>query len=193
MTSQRLLSRRDRPLGNSILQSGASLGAIATPIVVLLLAGTAPESWRHPVPRHRRGRGFLGRRLAGVDPADRPGDQADRPCRPGPDDESRPSMHDVPAPGPFGRSLALVRRFLALAIVVIMINWCWQYFRAWMPGMLREQYGYGPEAGPVLLHRLLPGRGRRLPRGRVPGQVADGPGLSVHGARMTTFLACCRC
>ena len=33
-----LLSRRDRPLGNSILQSGASLGAIATPIVVLFLA-----------------------------------------------------------------------------------------------------------------------------------------------------------
>ena len=35
VTAQRLLSRRDRPLGNSILQSGASLGAIATPIVVL--------------------------------------------------------------------------------------------------------------------------------------------------------------
>ena len=48
MTAQRLLSRRDRALGNSILQSGASLGAIATPIVVLLLAGTAPESWRTP-------------------------------------------------------------------------------------------------------------------------------------------------
>ena len=48
VTSQRLLSRRDRPLGNSILQSGASLGAIATPIVVLLLATDAPESWRLP-------------------------------------------------------------------------------------------------------------------------------------------------
>ncbi|HZW34804.1 MAG TPA: MFS transporter, partial [Isosphaeraceae bacterium] len=48
VTSQRLLARRDRPLGNSILQSGASLGAIATPIVVLLLASDAPESWRLP-------------------------------------------------------------------------------------------------------------------------------------------------
>ena len=37
VTSQRLLSRRDRPLGNSILQSGASLGAIATPVVVIAL------------------------------------------------------------------------------------------------------------------------------------------------------------
>ena len=37
VTSQRLLSRRDRPLGNSILQSGTPWGALATPIVVLLL------------------------------------------------------------------------------------------------------------------------------------------------------------
>ena len=48
VTSQRLLSRSDRPLGNSILQSGASLGALATPIVVLLLVSDAPESWRLP-------------------------------------------------------------------------------------------------------------------------------------------------
>ncbi|MGE0759200.1 MAG: MFS transporter, partial [Pirellulaceae bacterium] len=34
ITTQRLLSRGDRPLGNSILQSGASLGAILTPVVV---------------------------------------------------------------------------------------------------------------------------------------------------------------
>ena len=48
MTAQRLLARSDRPLGNSILQSGASLGAIATPIVVLLLMTDAPDSWRLP-------------------------------------------------------------------------------------------------------------------------------------------------
>ena len=36
-----------------------------------------------------------------------------------------------------------VRRFLALAIVVVVINLCWQFFRAWMPKMLREQYQYG--------------------------------------------------
>ena len=133
-----LLSRRDRPLGNSILQSGASLGAIATPIVVLLLAGTAPESWRIPF----RVIGALGvfwvvGWLATIRAADL---------------ELKPS--DVPAPAPtmnpprrrrLGPTRAdrfsLVRRFLALAVVVIMINWCWQYFRAWMPGMLREQYG----------------------------------------------------
>ena len=49
VTAQRLLARRDRPLGNSILQSGASLGAIATPIVVLALDDRLrPDSWRLP-------------------------------------------------------------------------------------------------------------------------------------------------
>src|SRR3954451_5171945 len=46
--SQRLLSSRNRPLGNSILQSGASLGAITTPLVILMLNTGAPESWRLP-------------------------------------------------------------------------------------------------------------------------------------------------
>ena len=48
VTAQRLLSRRDRPLGNSIIQSGASLGAIATPVVVLCLATGSTGGWRLP-------------------------------------------------------------------------------------------------------------------------------------------------
>ena len=48
VTAQRLLSRRDRPLGNSIIQSGASFGAIATPIVVLYLATASAGGWRLP-------------------------------------------------------------------------------------------------------------------------------------------------
>ena len=47
-TSLRLLSRRDRTLGNSILQSGASLGAILTPLVIQLMVSDRPGSWRAP-------------------------------------------------------------------------------------------------------------------------------------------------
>ena len=65
VTAQRLLSRRDRPLGNSIIQSGASLGAIATPIVVLLLATDSTESWRLPFRVIGAAGVALGRRLAG--------------------------------------------------------------------------------------------------------------------------------
>jgi len=46
--SQRLLPRDQRPLGNSILQSGASLGAIATPPIILLLNSGEPGGWRLP-------------------------------------------------------------------------------------------------------------------------------------------------
>jgi len=48
VTAQRMLSRRDRPLGNSLIQSGASLGAIVTPFVVLVLTSDAHGSWRIP-------------------------------------------------------------------------------------------------------------------------------------------------
>jgi ACS family hexuronate transporter-like MFS transporter len=45
-----VLSRSDRAFGNSILQSGASIGAILTPIIVLALAGdpTVADTWRPP-------------------------------------------------------------------------------------------------------------------------------------------------
>jgi ACS family hexuronate transporter-like MFS transporter len=48
VTSQRLLSAEDRPLGNSLLQSGAALGAIITPLIVQQLVSDQPGSWRLP-------------------------------------------------------------------------------------------------------------------------------------------------
>ncbi len=65
VTAQRMLSRRDRPLGNSIIQSGASLGAIATPIVVLYPGDRFHGRLAAAVPRHRCGRRGLGGGLAG--------------------------------------------------------------------------------------------------------------------------------
>ncbi len=48
VTAQRLLSRRDRPLGNSIIQSGASLGAIATPSSCCTSRAASTGGWRLP-------------------------------------------------------------------------------------------------------------------------------------------------
>ena len=91
----------------------------------------------------------------------------------------------------------LIRRFLALVVVVIMINFCWQYFRAWMPMMLEKEHGYTQQADPVLLLGLLPGRrvSAASPVGflvkwlagaglaRPPGADGDVPGLrAAHGA-----------
>ena len=48
ITTQRILSNEDRSFGNSILQSGASIGAIFTPFVVQLTMTDAPGSWSMP-------------------------------------------------------------------------------------------------------------------------------------------------
>src|SRR2546426_5867655 len=56
-TTQLLLSPQDRTMGNSVLQSGASIGAIITPLVMRALMTDAPGSWRMPV----QGVGAVGR------------------------------------------------------------------------------------------------------------------------------------
>ncbi len=188
VTTQRLLSRRDRALGNSILQSGASLGAIATPIVVLLLAGTAPESWRIPF----RVIGAIGVFwVAGWLSTIRATDLEVKPSKPAPpipDDESTASIDSW---GPtWSDRLPLIRKFLALAVVVIVINWCWQYLRAWMPGMLREQYGYGPEAVQYFsIAYYVAADVGCLSVGFIVRWLS-GRGLSIHAARMTVFAFC---
>src|SRR5882762_1952801 len=47
-TTQRLLDARDRAMGNSVLQSGASIGAIVTPLIMNAMLTSQLESWRMP-------------------------------------------------------------------------------------------------------------------------------------------------
>jgi MFS transporter, ACS family, hexuronate transporter len=189
VTAQRLLARSDRPLGNSILQSGASLGAIATPVVVLLLMSDTPESWRLPF----RVIGSLGvfwiiAWLAAIRPRDLDLDPSAMPAlAPENDKPAKTTASSTSALSGYG---LFARRFLALVVVVITINLCWQYFRAWMPGMLREQYAYtqrdvqyfsmayyvATDVGCLTIGFLIKWLTTR--------------GVPVHGARMATFLAC---
>jgi ACS family hexuronate transporter-like MFS transporter len=187
VTSQRLLSRRDRALGNSILQSGASLGAIATPIVVLLLATTAPEGWRLPF----RVIGSLGIFwVVGWLSTIRATELELKPPKPSlPVAGEEITSADSRGPALADR-LSLVRRFVALGVVVIVLNWCWQYLRAWMPGMLREQYGYGKdEVQYFSIAYYVAADIGCLSVGFVVRWLA-GRGFSVHGARMSVFAFC---
>src|SRR6266498_703032 len=47
-TTQRLLEPKDRPMGNSVLQSGTSVGAIVAPLVMSAMLTARLDSWRMP-------------------------------------------------------------------------------------------------------------------------------------------------
>jgi ACS family hexuronate transporter-like MFS transporter len=137
-TTQRVLRPEQRALGNGILQSGAALGAIITPLVVLgFLEGTG--SWRHP---------FMVIGTVGVVwillwlVFVRPRDLALPPAAPvrGP----AQSLEDLG----FWPSLMAIwrqRRFWVLVFLVVAINLTWHFFRAWLPLFLKRGRGYTTE------------------------------------------------
>lgn len=148
-TTQRLLSRDERTLGNSVLQSGASIGAIITPLVMtFMVAGrTEPGVWRKP---------FLVIGAVGVvwvlawfvllkerDFAEPNAECGTRNAEP------------APASAADANFLAVFtdRRFWALVVVVAAINVCWQIVRAWLPKFLIEGKGY-PEADALKFNSL---------------------------------------
>ncbi len=177
VTAQRLLSRRDRALGNSLIQSGASLGAIATPMVVLAMSTGDPDDWRLPF----RVIGAIG--LLWVVAwliLVRPGDLALR-------EELAPSS---PSATPRLQGL-FVRRLLILIVVVTVINLCFHFFRAWMPKMLREEYGFrNRTVQQFSVAYYLATDAGCLAVGFLVRWLAN-RGWSIHGARISAFAACC--
>ncbi|MCC6507823.1 MAG: MFS transporter, partial [Pirellulaceae bacterium] len=137
----RVMIRKDRVMGNSILQSGASLGAIITPLIIRFIVGNddSPDAWRPPfliiggvgilwavlwfavVRRGDLERGHLHQ------------PEADLPPQPHQNSEK-----------PWGWLIEFFRspRFWALFITVIAINISWQLIRAWLPKFLQQGRQY---------------------------------------------------
>lgn len=138
-TTQLLLQARGRALGNSVLQSGTSIGAILTPIVMWWIMVQMGLSWRV---------GFQGVGLVGLvwiaawlsitraadfqspsSPSDSIGDQKEA-------GRDRIGLwNELTDP-------ILIRRFLVILVAVSMINTSWQLVRAWLPKVLQNQVGY---------------------------------------------------
>lgn len=141
-TTQRLLAREERTMGNSVLQSGASLGAILTPLIMsLMLAGrTEPGVWRQPFLVI----GAIGMLwVVGWFALLKERDFAEGNADPAPSSGADTNFLAVFAD----------RRFWALVVVVAAINVCWQIVRAWLPKFLIEGKGY-PEADALRFNSL---------------------------------------
>jgi MFS transporter, ACS family, hexuronate transporter len=134
-TTQHILPPSQRTMGNSLLQSGAAVGAIFTPQVIeLLVHDQDPHSWRYPFFVI----GVLGTIwvllwLFVVKANDLPAPKNLPTFAKG---SARESLLDV----------MLQRRFLVLLICVITINMTWHFFRVWLPLYMRESLWYSKRA-----------------------------------------------
>jgi MFS family permease len=171
--TQRMLDPRDRSLGNSVLQSGTSIGAILTPQVMRLLLSEDPGSWR------------LAFQLVGLVglvwivawfAMVRASDFAPAPRPPG---GPRPILEVI-----------LSRRMLALLIIVALINTAWQTLRAWLPKFLQEGRGYTEVAALNFnsVFYIATDIGC-LGAGAATAWLVR-QAWSVHGSRCVAFLVC---
>lgn len=183
-----LLDARDRSLGNSVLQSGTSIGAIITPLLMQALMTPEVGSWRGAFQAIAAiGLVWIVLWLALV----RRNDLTAAP------DATTPSARE-----PSLWKLILSRRMLVIFAVIACINTTWQILRAWLPKLLQEGRGWSEShalyfnsawfvatdigcLGAGALAVWLARRGLPVTRARV--LVFAGCGLMVTAAALAPF------
>ncbi len=180
-TTQRLFKPSQRTLGNSLLQSGAALGAILTPLLVAFVHRHDPTQWR------------LSFVLTGLlcIPwvaawwlAVR---QSDLNRAVIATDETR-GERVLEASGSFLKLMSS-RRWWVLVFITIAINTTWQIIRVWLTDTLQER-GYSKEASQYFTSAYF--------AATFVGSIAAGAsvgwltarGWSVHRARVVMFGIC---
>ena len=135
-TTHLLLSQKDRTMGNSVLQSGASIGAIITPLVMRAMMTDAPGSWRLP---------FQVIGAVGVlwvvawFMLIRPRDLGGMATANGNLPSSSPNRETF-------WSAIFNRRFAVALVIVFCIHTTWQLLRVWLPMFLQQGRGYSESA-----------------------------------------------
>ena len=131
-TTQRLLAPQDRSMGNSLLQSGTSVGAVITPLVMRAMMTEELGSWRWPfMVVGAFGLLWVVAWFALVRPTDL------IPLEKAPET----SGHKTGGSSSLWQVL-FTRRMLVVLAVVALINTGWQTIRAWLPKFLQEGRGY---------------------------------------------------
>jgi MFS transporter, ACS family, aldohexuronate transporter len=174
LTARNILTDDQRPLGNSILQSGASLGAVLTPLVIEAIRATGAP-WQAP---------FLVIGLVGMLWVPlwywliRPGDLQAPP----------------PAPSSLLPARAVPGRVFfqlgVLVVIVVTISLAWQFQRAWLPKYLKEYHHYSEATANYFTsgYYLVADVGCLFFGGVV--SVLTARGLPVLWARLVSFAGC---
>ncbi len=177
-TTRALLDARGRSLGNGVLQSGTSIGAIITPLIMGALMTPELGSWRVPFRLIGvMGFGWLALWFALVRGSDLPAPARSRASADDGDDKTI-------------WQLVFSRRMMVIFLVIASINTTWQILRAWLPKILQEGRGY-PEAETLYFTSVwyIATDLGCLGAGALALWLGK-RALSVHGARVAVFAGC---
>jgi len=176
-TTQRLLPRKDWALGNSVLQSGVSIGAIVTPFIIAAMLTAAPGSWRQPFIVI----GAVGMIWVGAWALTIRGRSLESP------------LEEAPAPKASWSKVLTDHRFWLLAVVVSCINGTWSLYRVWLPLALQDKAGLA-FSEELTLTRILPAYYILTDVGCLLAGAATvwlhRKGLSILNSRRAVFTTC---
>lgn len=185
-TTQRFLTRRERTLGNSILQSGSSVGAIITPLLAWYLVTDEPGSWTKLFKIVGLiGAGWIFFWLAAFRKSDFEGPPVE------PIVESSDLSADRPHK-PFW-SVIFTGRFVALLVMVFAVNTCWHVFRVWMPLFLVEGRGYSKESNFAFNSTFYIATDIGCIAAGIATVWLTKHRWSVNGARLLVYTCCALC
>jgi ACS family hexuronate transporter-like MFS transporter len=179
-TTHLLLSAQDRTMGNSVLQSGASIGAIITPIVMRAMMTESPGSWRLPFQVVGAiGLVWVAMWFVSI----RPRDLA--PALQSAEDQTSVAQGSMT----LWRAI-FSRRFAVTLTILFCIHSTWQLLRVWLPMFLQIGRGYSESSALYFnaVYFLFTDIGC-LSAGAVSLWLAR-RGLNPHTAKCRVYLFC---
>jgi MFS family permease len=175
---QTILTQKDRAFGNSILQSGASIGAIITPLIIagIFYFNTEAEAWRRPFQYV----GLFGALWAGLWIMAVPKGSLNR----------KPFTSETSLTSEWFWALIRNPRFWALAIMVSSINGAWQLIRAWLPLFLKEGREYSETATLYFNAAYFLATDVGCLAAGIGATMLSHRGTSVHASRLIVYSIC---